>query len=1018
MLTGLSVSLAERVGHLGLEVADDRIRLRNARFEVLDFPTDGSTVTDQFGNRHRARVLPGTLEIETARPGWLLIETFYRQGEELHRVTEVQSESFPNLRFLTVYARYSGEPPPVNPKHLEESRLVRPAAIRIVPPRAGHQELLAGRAEVETLIVDGSIQRVDFFLDGRRVRQVRKLPFNARISLADPPREQTLEVRAYTGLGALAGSDRITLNRVDLPFGIRIRAVTPRGDDGDAVEVETRVAVPRGATLEQVDFYRNEELAWTVDDLSRYGAAGGFRTVRGTLATPDLSSNDYVRVTAALADGRELEDAQLIEGVTFKGEIDVQLIHLQVLVVDANGAPVDGLSPADFRILENGQQRTVEAVQQAGEVPLILGLAIDSSASMRPIWGQLRSVVGAFLESSLGGGDRAFLVDFDESVRLLQQPTGSMRSLRTSLDRLVPNGGTALNDGILFSLVLYGDQPGRRALVVVTDGVDIDSRSGPELAASFAVRVGIPLYFIDLGRDRIALTAPGIADGGVAAAPLIRTARSADHVRRMEQQAQESGGRVFRIDPELPQADFLERTQRVFQRIREDLGRQQVLTYYTGGPVGAAIEPDVLVVRPGLTVKSVLPLDRVDSPGESTEPLPAAAPEDTHTPEDAHTATETATTTATHATAAMTTATVRNTATAVERAGEGTPSSPLAPRDTSPRQAPATAVSDPSPTDAAVIVSVSGLPSQMAAGGAATVTVTVRNNGSTTWTPFGGYSLGSQSPQDNDTWGLRRAPLSGTVAPNETAAFEFPVTAPEEPDSYVFAWRMVRDPGGWFGSGTGDVPVIVENPSFGDRSIPNRIWMQHEELTPLVFPAASGGEGELSYGLTPSLPAGLSFDLATRTLWGTPSAPQSTTRYTYSATDRNGDTAAISFSITVTAADRDDAAVMSILGLPSRMAAGRQATVTLTVMNTGTTTWTPFGGYALGPESPQDNDTWGLRRGPLSGAVAPNETTTFEFLITAPEEPGSYTFSWLMLRDPGGSFGSGTGHVPVTVLNP
>ena len=979
MLTGLSTSLAERVGKLRLHAVDGQIHVRNAQYETLALPTDGATVTDQYGNRHRASILPGALEIETARPGWLLIETFYRQAGQLHRVIEIQSESFPNLRFLTVYERDGDGPPAASPTDDDASRFARPATIRIVPPRSGQHQLLTGSIEVETLIVDRSIGRVDFFLDGRRLGRVRKLPFRTRINLAEPPREQTLEVRAYSVRDAFMGGDRLILNRIDPPFGIRIGAITPTEPDGAAVQVETRVAVPRGAVLERVDFYRNEVLAWSVVNLPQYGATGGFRTVRGNLPTPDLSPNDYVRVTATLADGRQLEDAQLIEGAAFKGEIDVQLIHLQVLVVDSGGAPVDGLTAADFRIVEDGERKAVEDVQQAGDVPLILGMAIDSSASMRPIWNRLRSVVGAFLENSLAAEDRAFLVDFDESVRLLQQPTGSVRALRTSMDRLIPNGGTALNDGILFSLILYGAEPGRRALVVVTDGVDIDSRSEPGQAAAFAERVGIPLYLIDLGRDRIALPNGSNPDGDSTGATLIRTARSADHVLRMRQQARRSGGRLFRIDPELPPSEFPGRVQQVFDQIREDLSRQQVLTYYTGRPIGAAIDPDVRTVREGLTVKSVLPLDRVDTFTESTRTLSGTPTAVQDTTEYTYTATDTDDYAATLSSSI--------------KVKEGS-------------------------TDDAAFVSVSGLPLKMAAGGKVTVTATMTNTGTTTWTPFGGYGLGSQSPQDNDTWGLRRAPLSGSVAPNETATFEFPVTAPEKTGSYTFAWRMVRDPGGWFGSGTGDVTVTVEDPSFGDATILDQTWAQDEALKPLTLPAASGGDGELAYALAPPLPAGVSFDATTRVLSGTPTTPQAATAYTYTATDTDGDAAALSFPITVKAAAMDDAAVVAVLGLPSKMAAGGKATVTVTMTNTGRATWTPFGGYSLGSQSPQDNDTWGLRRAPLSGSVAPNETVTFEFPIMAPERTGSYTFAWRMVRDPGGWFGSGTGEVTVTVEDP
>ena len=152
---------------------------------------------------------------------------------------------------------------------------------------------------------------------------------------------------------------------------------------------------------------------------------------------------------------------------------------------------------------------------------------------------------------------------------------------------------------------------------------------------------------------------------------------------------------------------------------------------------------------------------------------------------------------------------------------------------------------------------------------------------------------------------------------------------------------------------------------------------------------------------------------------GTPTAVQDTTEYTYTATDTDDYAATLSSSIKVEEGSTDDAAFVSVSGLPLKMAAGGKVTVTATMTNTGTTTWTPFGGYGLGSQSPQDNDTWGLRRAPLSGSVAPNETATFEFPVTAPEKTGSHTFAWRMVRDPrrvvrvghGGRDGHGGGPV-------
>ncbi len=320
--------------------------------------------------------------------------------------------------------------------------------------------------------------------------------------------------------------------------------------------------------------------------------------------------------------------------------------------------------------------------------------------------------------------------------------------------------------------------------------------------------------------------------------------------------------------------------------------------------------------------------------------------------------------------------------------------------------------------DDASFVSISGVPSRIAAGGAATVTVTMKNTGTTTWTSAAGYALGSRNPPDNETWGLKRAPLSGSVAPNEDFDFTFRVTAPETTGSYAFSWRMVRDPGAWFGAGTGDLTITVEDPSFGDATIPDQTWVRDEALEALTLPAASGGDGALTHALSPALPDGVSFDPTTRVLSGTPTTSQSATPYAYTATDADGDAATLSFTIEVEASSADDASFVSVSGLPSRMAAGGTALVTVTMKNTGTTTWTPAGGYGLGSRSPSGKDTWGPRRAPLSGSVAPNESYAFTFRITAPETTGSYAFSWRMVRDPGAWFGSDTGEMKITVEDP
>ena len=88
-------------------------------------------------------------------------------------------------------------------------------------------------------------------------------------------------------------------------------------------------------------------------------------------------------------------------------------------------------------------------------------------------------------------------------------------------------------------------------------------------------------------------------------------------------------------------------------------------------------------------------------------------------------------------------------------------------------------------------------------------------------------------------------------------------------------------------------------PSFGGATIPDQSWTEGKQVEMLTLPAATGGDGDLAYSLTPALPSGLTFDETTRQVTGTPDTPQEAVTYTYSATDANGNKATLGFTIAV-----------------------------------------------------------------------------------------------------------------------
>jgi hypothetical protein len=115
---------------------------------------------------------------------------------------------------------------------------------------------------------------------------------------------------------------------------------------------------------------------------------------------------------------------------------------------------------------------------------------------------------------------------------------------------------------------------------------------------------------------------------------------------------------------------------------------------------------------------------------------------------------------------------------------------------------------DPPPPHDVSFVS-HAVPASMTAGQSYAVSVTMRNTGAATWTAAEGYKLGSQNPQDNQTWGLVRVVVPFNVGPDQQVTFNFTVTAPSTAGTYNFQWRMLKEWVEWFGEFTPNVAVTV-----------------------------------------------------------------------------------------------------------------------------------------------------------------------------------------------------------------
>lgn len=147
------------------------------------------------------------------------------------------------------------------------------------------------------------------------------------------------------------------------------------------------------------------------------------------------------------------------------------------------------------------------------------------------------------------------------------------------------------------------------------------------------------------------------------------------------------------------------------------------------------------------------------------------------------------------------------------------------------------------------------VPLIMASGEQVSVTITLQNIGSATWSEAAGHRLGAQNPQDNSTWGVARVQLGAneTVAPGGFKSFAFQITAPATADVLNFQWRMLQEGQEWFGDFTEYLPITVGQGAVTVcESIRNLAGTQTDAASPLqicIDATPAGGVLELPAGI-------------------------------------------------------------------------------------------------------------------------------------------------------------------------
>jgi VWFA-related protein len=299
--------------------------------------------------------------------------------------------------------------------------------------------------------------------------------------------------------------------------------------------------------------------------------------------------------------------------------VDVKLVNVLATVRNKKGEIVRNLTKNDFILEEDGRPQTIQYFSPESDLSLTLGLLVDTSMSQRLVLGQERSASYSFLDHMLREDkDKAFVIRFDHEVELLQDLTSSRRKLESSLELLEtperdsgggygggqngpgataggPGGrgghgrrgggfgaGTLLYDAVyLASNEVMQKQQGRKALILLTDGVDHGSRESLETAIESAQRADTLVYSIlfageepggargGFGGARIGIGGMGGPGGGHRRFP---QEERPDGKKVLDRLSRETGGRMFEVSKK-------ESIDDIYARIEEELRHQYSIGY-------------------------------------------------------------------------------------------------------------------------------------------------------------------------------------------------------------------------------------------------------------------------------------------------------------------------------------------------------------------------------------------------------------------------------------------------------
>jgi Ca-activated chloride channel homolog len=291
-------------------------------------------------------------------------------------------------------------------------------------------------------------------------------------------------------------------------------------------------------------------------------------SLRAQTPSPVRARKQQQPPAASASEGEEIGDDEVLRVTT-------NLVSVPVSVMDRDGRYIFDLKQEDFRIYEDGTEQQISHFSNV-EQPFSVVMLMDSSSSTASYIGQIREAAAAFI-AQLRGNDSVLPISFDGFMHpLLNSRTSNRQALQAALEKLrtdEASNGTRLYDAVEFTGQLLKRIPGRKAILLFTDGDDTWSKATMKSTLRDATELDALIYTIHYG-----------------------SSSSAEYLGSL---AEKTGGHFY-------QADDLEMVKRAFVAVAEELRHQYSIGYYPKKSArrGEEREIKIKVNRPNVGVRT------------------------------------------------------------------------------------------------------------------------------------------------------------------------------------------------------------------------------------------------------------------------------------------------------------------------------------------------------------------------------------------------------------------------------